>query len=72
MVAIPLKQIRGMTVEQKNSKINELRLELMKLRTTVKAGGKVENPGRIRLLRRTIAQILTVQNEERARSDKEL
>lgn len=71
MVAIPLKEIRGMTDEQKASKLNELRLELMKLRTTVRAGGKVENPGRIRLLRRTVAQILTIQNEERIRSSKE-
>lgn len=72
MVAIRLKEIRGMTNEQKNSKFDELRLELMKLRTTVRAGGKVENPGRIRLLKRTIAQILTIQNEERARSSQEL
>jgi hypothetical protein len=31
----------------------------------VNAGGAVENPTRIRELRRTIAQILTIQNERK-------
>ena len=31
----------------------------------VRAGGAVENPARIRELRRTIAQILTVETEDR-------
>jgi hypothetical protein len=31
----------------------------------VNAGGAVENPTRIRELRRTIAQILTVENEKK-------
>jgi hypothetical protein len=31
----------------------------------VNAGGAVENPTRIRNLRRTIAQILTIQNEKK-------
>jgi hypothetical protein len=31
----------------------------------VNAGGAVENPTRIRELRRTIAQILTIQNEKK-------
>ena len=71
MVLLRLKEIRGMTDEQKRAKIDELQLELMKLRTTVRAGGKVKNPGQIRLLKRTVAQVLTIQNEERIRSRKE-
>ena len=35
------------------------------MRTMVNAGGAVENPTRIRELRRTIAQILTIQNEKK-------
>ena len=33
--------------------------------TIFSAGGSVENPTRIRLLRKTIAQILTVENEQK-------
>jgi len=41
-----------------------MRTELVKLRTTVKAGGNIENVGRIRELKRTVARILTIQNEK--------
>jgi ribosomal protein L29 len=41
-----------------------MRTELVKLRTTVKAGGNIENIGRIRELKRTVARILTIQNEK--------
>ncbi|TMH94824.1 50S ribosomal protein L29 [Candidatus Bathyarchaeota archaeon] len=32
------------------------------MRTSVKSGGTVENPARIRELRKTIARLLTAQN----------
>jgi hypothetical protein len=35
------------------------------MRTMVNAGGAVENPTRIRELRRTIAQVLTIENEKK-------
>jgi len=41
-----------------------MRTELVKLRTTVKAGGNIENTGRIRELKRTVARILTISNEK--------
>jgi len=43
--------------------LTELRTELTKLRTSVKAGGNVENVGRVRELRLTIARILTSMHE---------
>lgn len=39
-------------------------IELGKMKTTVEAGGTVENPSNIREIRRTIARILTVQKEK--------
>ncbi|RLI28290.1 MAG: 50S ribosomal protein L29 [Candidatus Hecatellales archaeon] len=45
-------------------KLEELKAELMKLRTDVKAKGRVENPAALRELRRSIARILTVEREE--------
>ena len=53
------REIRQQLPEEREKKLAELRTELTKLRTSVKAGGNVENVGRIRELRRTIARILT-------------
>ncbi len=64
-----MKEIRSMSREERERRLTELRTELVRTRTMVKAGGAVENPSRIRDLRRTIARILTVMNEE-ARAEK--
>lgn len=63
MPVMRLREIRSMTSEERKKKLTELRTELMKLRTMVKAGGSIENPARAREIRRTIARILTVQKE---------
>jgi len=60
-----LKEIRGMSTEDRDKKVSELRAELARLKTMVRAGGAVENPARIRELRKAIAKILTVKNEEK-------
>ena len=59
-----MKEIREMTSEQRQQKLEELRTELSKMRTLINAGGSVENPGRVRALRKSIAQLRTVMNEE--------
>ncbi|MGB9841158.1 MAG: 50S ribosomal protein L29 [Candidatus Bathyarchaeales archaeon] len=65
MPILRLKDIRAMSADERKSKLSELRLELAKLKTMIKAGGAVENPARIRELRKAIAQILTVENESK-------
>ncbi|MFA9495724.1 MAG: 50S ribosomal protein L29, partial [Candidatus Bathyarchaeota archaeon] len=45
-------------------KRGELRTELMKIKTMIMAGGAIESPGRSKVLRRAVAKILTVINEE--------
>lgn len=45
--------------------IAEIKTEIRKLRTEVRAGGRVENPMRLRNLRRRLARILTILNERR-------
>ena len=59
-----MKEIREMTSEQRQQKLEELRTELSKMKTLINAGGSVENPGRVRALRKSIAQLRTVMNEE--------
>ena len=60
-----IKEINALSTEARASKLADLRIELARFRTMVNAGGAVENPTRIRELRRTIAQILTIENEKK-------
>ena len=60
-----VKEINALSIEDRASELADLRIELARIRTMVNAGGAVENPTRIRNLRRTIAQILTIQNEKK-------
>lgn len=70
MPILRLKDIRGMSNEDREKNLVELRAELMRLKTMVEAGGAVENFARIREIRRTMARILTIENEKR-RAEKE-
>src|SRR5205809_6942770 len=51
-----------MLPEEREKKVSELRAELTTIRTQVKYGGTVDNPARVRELRRAIARLLTAQN----------
>lgn len=64
MPILRMNEIREMTPEERKRRLEELRTELSKLRTMISAGGSVENPGRVRALRRTISRLLTVMREE--------
>jgi len=68
MPIIRVKEIREMSSEERRKKLNEFRTELLRLKTMVKAGGTVENPARIKELRRVIARILTIENEQKAKT----
>ncbi len=65
MPILRVKEIRDMSSEARVKRLNELRTELLRLRTMVKAGGTVENPARIKELRKTIARILTIEHEKK-------
>lgn len=56
------REIKQLLPEERRKKVAELRAELTTVRTAVKSGGTVENPARIRELRRTIAKLLTMEN----------
>jgi large subunit ribosomal protein L29 len=59
-----------MLPEERKKKVSELRAELTSIRTQVKSGGTVDNPARVRELRRTIARILTAQNSKAESEEK--
>jgi len=63
MPILRVKEIRDMSTEDRRKRLLELQTELVRLKTMIKAGGAIENPARIRELRRTIARILTIEGE---------
>lgn len=65
MPILRVKEIRGMSSEERMKKLGEFRTELLRLKTMVRAGGTVENPARIKQLRKTIARMLTIENEQK-------
>jgi large subunit ribosomal protein L29 len=65
MPIVRVKDIVSMSEEARTNKLYDLRAELARIRTMINAGGAVENPTKVRELRKAIAQILTVQNEEK-------
>ncbi len=66
MPFIRLKTIRDMDSGEREAKLRELQVELSKLRALIRAGGSLENPSRVKELRKAIARILTIQREEKA------
>ena len=65
MPILRVKEIRDMSSEERMKKLGEFRTELLRLKTMVRAGGTVENPARIKQLRKTIARMLTIDNEQK-------
>ena len=67
MAILRKREIKQMLPEERVKKITELRAELTTIRTSVRSGGTVENPARIRELRRTLARLLTAMSTASAK-----
>ena len=65
MPVLRIKEIRDMSSEDRTGKLDEFRTELLRLKTMIGAGGTVENPARMKALRKAIAKISTVEHEEK-------
>ncbi len=63
-------ELRALTVDELKNKENDLRKELFNLRFQ-KATGEIENPMRIRAVRKDIARILTIITEKTKSGKKE-
>ncbi len=60
---IKASEIRKMSREEREKLLRELKIELINLRHKA-AVGTLENPGRLREIKRNIARILTINREE--------
>lgn len=63
MAILKSDEIRDMNLDEMKAKLREMRSELARERAVIASGGSLENPGRVRELRRTIARLLTVIKE---------
>ncbi|MHA1207782.1 MAG: 50S ribosomal protein L29 [Candidatus Freyarchaeota archaeon] len=66
-----IKDIRKWSTEELEKKLLEYRSELLEQRALQASGGAIENPGRIKEIKKTIARILTVINERKRGSEKQ-
>jgi len=64
MSVLKASELREMSPEERKKKLHEMREELMHERGISSMGGAPVNPGRTKVLRKTIARILTIQKEE--------
>ena len=58
-------ELREITIEELERKEQDLRRELFNLRFQ-KATGEIENPMRIRAIKKDIARVLTIANEKKS------
>ena len=65
MPFLRVKEIRQISSEERAKKLEELRTELTKLKATNNAGGAIENPSRLKEVRKAIARVMTIQNEKK-------
>ena len=55
------KELKNITNEDIDNKLEELRLELSKQLGSVEIGGTVKSPGKIKEMKKTIARLLTIK-----------
>ena len=61
--------VRKMDDRERERKLNSLREELMLLKSSQTGGGVADNPAKSKALRKQIARILTVINEEKRKHE---
>lgn len=71
MKIITATQIRQMDERERERKLVDLREELMMLYSTQTGGGVSDNPAKAKMLRKQIARILTIINEEKLLQEEE-
>ena len=61
MKKLRIKDLRKLSDEDLEKRLKELKLELLKERGNIEMGGNIKNPGKIKVIRRDIARILTLK-----------
>ncbi len=64
MALIKKNEFKKMTEPQLKEKLTELKKELMKINTQKSSGASLENPGKVKAIRKTIARIIMMLSEK--------
>jgi len=59
-MALKIKEIESMDVEELKTKLEELKKELIKHNAKIATGTNPKSPGQVRVIKKTVARILTV------------
>mgnify|MGYP001381676449 CR=1 FL=1 len=60
-----IKELKALKSETLEKRLDDARMELLKLRSQVGTGTVPKNPSQIRQMKQTIARILTLENNRR-------
>ena len=71
MVIIRKRDIKKLNRKQREDRILDLRKQMLQINGKLASGGSVSNPGRLRAIRRTIAQIITYDREQQGLEESE-
>lgn len=63
MAILKTDEIRNMNESELKEKMSDLKKEIVEERGQIETGGFADNPGRIKEMKKTIARIKTVLNE---------
>ncbi len=63
-----IKELKGLSDEELNSRVTELRNEMVKLNAQVATGTPPKNPMEIKNIKKTIAVIFTLLNQRKLQS----
>ena len=66
-----IKEIRNMDTASLNEKLTELKKELVKVNAQVAIGTALKNPGQVRVIKKTLARILTLSTEKDVEKSKQ-
>ena len=67
-----IKEIRGMSKEDLNAKLEELRKELVKVNAQIATGTTPKNPGHVKQVKKNIAKIITILKEKELEVDNKI
>ena len=69
MAILKKSELTNISKDQQGEKMKELRKELMKYNSQRAVGTAIENPGKIRELRRSIAKLYTLINQKKLKKE---
>ena len=64
MGTLKIKEIRKLSKLEREKQLNDLHEELLLLRSKTGMGGTLDNPSRIKIIKRSIARIKTIIKED--------